>query len=74
VRKPNTTEYSDLGSKKFSVLPRMDEFISVDSEGKNYFQVIGVHHSAGDAGVEIYAVQTDPPWVAKKGRAIGFGA
>lgn len=74
VRKPNTTEYRDLGRKKFSVLPRMDEFFSVEKGAKEYFHVIAVHHSAGEAGtVEIYAVQAEPPWIERKGRAIGFG-
>ncbi|MEX1240106.1 MAG: hypothetical protein WEB30_10325 [Cyclobacteriaceae bacterium] len=75
VRKPNTTEYSDLGKKKFSVLPRVDEFISLESEGKKYFQVITVHHVSGaDGAIQIYAVEAAPPWVAKQGRTIGFGS
>lgn len=72
VRKPNTTEYRELGKKKFSVLPRADEFISLESEGKKYFQVIAVHHAGADGAIQLYAVEADPPWVAKKGRTIGF--
>lgn len=75
VRRLNSHEYNELGKKKFSVLPRMDEFISVDAEGKDkYFQVIAVHHVEGDGDIEVYAVQTEPTWLAKKGRAIGFGS
>lgn len=75
VRQPNTKEYSQLGAKKFSSLPRVDEFISASHEGgQKYFQVIAVHHSTEKDGViEIYAVQTEPTWEVKKGRAIGFG-
>jgi len=75
VRMANLTEYNKLGSKKFSVLPREDEFISAQSEGeKKYFQVVAVHHATDqEEGIEIYAVQTEPPWLLKKSRAIGFG-
>jgi hypothetical protein len=75
VRKPNMAEYRDLGKKKFAVLPRPDEFMSLDGEAKVYFQVIAVHHTSGSDGlIEIYAVEADPPWMAKKGRTIGFGS
>lgn len=74
VRKPNTVEYSEVGKKKFSLLPRTDEFISLESEPKKYFQVIAVHHmSGGDGAIQLFAVEAEPPWVVKKGRAIGFG-
>ena len=71
VRRPNTSEYSDLGKKKFAVLPRADEFISLESDAKKYFQVIAVHHA--ESIIQLYAVETEPPWLAKKGKAIGFG-
>ncbi|MGC1242326.1 MAG: hypothetical protein WA874_12085 [Chryseosolibacter sp.] len=74
VRQPNTTEYKNLGVKAFSVLPRTEEFFSMDS-GKKFYQVVGIHHRVDqDSVIEIYAVETAPPWLAKKGRAIGFGA
>jgi hypothetical protein len=76
VRPPNVSDYDKLGKKEFSVVPRVDEFISLEvSAGRQYFQVIAVHHSISDTGsVEIYAVQSDPPWEVKKKRAIGFGS
>lgn len=75
VRKPNVAEYTELGLKKYSVLPRRDEYIDADFEGSNkFFQVVAVHHTDKERGVAIYAVQADPPWMAKKGRAIGFGS
>ena len=76
VRLPNVTEYSKMGVRVFSALPRVDEFISAEVEGKKkYFQVIAVHHESDNEGaIEIYAVQTEPMWEAKKGRAIGFGS
>lgn len=73
IRQPNTTEYTNLGVKAFSILPRAEEFISIDS-GKKFYQVIGIHHQVDQKGeIEIYAVETEPPWHHKKGRAIGFG-
>lgn len=73
IRQPNTTEYTSLGLKVFSVLPRVDEFISIDSE-KKFYQIIGIHHQVDQKGeIEIYAVETEPPWRHKKSRAIGFG-
>lgn len=76
LRKLNATDYNGLGKRKFSVLPRVNEFISTESEGsKKYFQVISVHHTSGEeAGVEIYAVETEPSWLVKKSRTIGFGS
>jgi hypothetical protein len=75
VRLPNSTEYSGLGVKKFSVLPRVDEFISVEFQGGNkYFQVFAVHHSIEKGTIEIYAVQAEPNWEVRKNRAIGFGS
>lgn len=74
VRQPNAFEYTKLGTRKFSVLPRHDEFFSADFEGaKKYFQVLAVYHPEKEEEVEIYAVQAEPPWMAKKGRSIGFG-
>ena len=73
VRQPNTAEYSKLGKKTFAALPRVDEFISAEWEGsKRYFQVLAIHHPADNDGVELYAIQSEPPWELKKGRAIGF--
>ena len=75
IRSLNAVEYAALGKKTFTVLPRTDEFISAKHDGsKRYFQVIAVHHSTEkEGGVELYAVQTEPPWETRKGRAIGFG-
>ncbi len=75
VRQPNAHEYSKIGTRKFSVLPRQEEFISADFQGsKTYFQVIAVHHTENEGAIELYAVQTDPPWMVKKARSIGFGS
>ncbi len=72
VRRPNATEYSKLGSKKFAALPRVDEFISDEWEGgKKYFQVVAIHHTEG--AIEVYAVEAAPPWQIKQSRSIGFG-
>jgi hypothetical protein len=74
VRQPNTAEYSKLGKQQFAALPRIDEFISAEWEGsKRYFQVLAIHHPAHHEAVELYAIQSEPPWELKKGRAIGFG-
>jgi len=75
VRQPNSTEYSELGPVKFSVLPRVDEFFSVKSDGaKKYFQVFAIHHAAEEDGViELYALEAEPSWEVKKPRSIGFG-
>jgi len=75
VRQPNSTDYSDLGTKEFSVLPRVDEFISTKHEKEErFFQVVAVHHALEKKGfIEIYAVQTEPSWKLKEKRAIGFG-
>ena len=74
IREPNSIEYVKAGARKFSVLPRQDEYISLDSGGdKKYFQVMAIHHRDDGATIELYAVQSDPPWEIKKGRAIGFG-
>ncbi len=76
VRQPNSIDFAKLGTKKFLSLPRVDEFMSAKYEGsQKYFQVIAVHHAVETEGaVEIYAVETKPPWEVKKGRAIGFGS
>jgi hypothetical protein len=76
VREPNSTDYDKLGSKEFSSLPRLDEFISAEVDGKKkYFQIVAIHHVTEKKGaVEIYAVHTDPPWQAKRTRTIGFGS
>ncbi|HEY9490297.1 MAG TPA: hypothetical protein VIQ51_18300 [Chryseosolibacter sp.] len=75
VRQPNSTEYSDLGAMKFSVLPRVDEFFSVKSDGaKKYFQVFAIHHVAEEDGaIELYAMEVEPSWKVKSPRSIGFG-
>ncbi|MEX2231602.1 MAG: hypothetical protein WD824_05555 [Cyclobacteriaceae bacterium] len=75
VRLPNSTEYSNLGLKEFSVLPRVDEFISAEVQGGNkFFQVFAVHHSIEKESIEIYAIQTEPNWEVRKKKAIGFGS
>lgn len=76
VRQLNSGEYNKLGPKKFTVLPREDEFISAKLEGGNkFFQVIAVHHLTHPEGtIEIYAVEAGPSWELKKNRTIGFGA
>lgn len=76
VRQPNSNDYHTIGSKEFSSLPGLDEFISAEVEGKSkYYQVVAVHHVTDKRGaVEIYAVQTDPPWTARKTRTIGFSS
>jgi len=74
VRLPNTAEYSKLGKKEFTVIPRADEYFSAEWEGsKKYFQVMAIHHSDDGETIELYAIQSDPPWEVKKSRAIGFG-
>lgn len=74
VRQPNSTEYTKLGKKEFSVLPRVDEYISAKWEGSaKYFQVVALHHVADGKEIELYAVQSDPPWEIRKSRTIGFG-
>lgn len=73
VRQPNSYEYNNLGKRKFSILPRNDEFISADFEGsKKYFQVLAVCHGENQGAIEVYAVQAEPPWLVKKARSIGF--
>ena len=75
IREPNSIEYVKAGARKFSVLPRQDEYISLDSGGdKKYFQVIAVHHATlEDESIQLYAVRSEPPWEVKTGRRIGFG-
>ena len=74
VREPNSGEYAKAGTRTFSVLPRVDEYISIDWEGeKKYFQVIAIHHASEDESIELYTVRSEPAWEIKKGRAIGFG-
>ena len=74
VREPNSTEYTKAGGRKFSVLPRVDEYMSIDWEGgRKYFQVIAIHHATEDQSIELYAVRSEPPWEIRKSRAIGFG-
>jgi hypothetical protein len=74
VREPNATDYANAGTRKFSALPRVDEYISIDWEGeKKYFQVIAIHHASEDGSTELYAVRSEPPWQIRKSRAIGFG-
>lgn len=76
VRQPNSHDYDKLGNKEFYALPRLDEFFSAEVDGKkNYYQVVALHHVTDKKGaVEIYGVQTDPPWEVKKSRTIGFGS
>lgn len=75
VRQPNAYEYSNIGVKDFTVLPRHDEYISADHGGKQkYFQVVAVHHKDKPQSVEIYAVEAEPPWMVRKGRSIGFSS
>ena len=74
VREPNSTEYAKAGARKFSVLPRVDEYISMDWDGeKKYFQIIAIHHASEDGNIDLYAVRSEPPWEIKRSRAIGFG-
>lgn len=74
VRQPNSIEYSKLGKKEFAVIPRSDEYFSAELDGsKKYFQVLSIHHKVDDEAIELYALQSDPPWEVKKSRAIGFG-
>lgn len=75
IREPNSIEYVRAGARKFSVLPRGDEYISIDSDGdKKYFQVIAVHHDTlENESIQLYAVRSEPPWEVKKSRRIGFG-
>jgi hypothetical protein len=74
VKQLNATSFDEAGVKKFSLLPRLEEFISLSAgKKKEYFQVIAVHHSTEpDAMIEIYAVQTEPTWEFKKPGSIGF--
>lgn len=75
VRLPNVVEYAKLGVRKFAALPRVDEFVTAEWEGTTrHFQVLAVHHNTEkEAAIEIYGIQTEPPWEVRKGRAIGFG-
>ena len=75
VREPNSVEYVKARSRKFSVLPRVDEYVSLEWEGdKKYYQVLAIHHALMEEGsIELYAVRSDPPWEIRKGRTIGFG-
>ena len=75
VRPPNVEEYEKLGASEFFALPRVDEFISLEvSRERQYFQIIALHHHTGkNAAIEIYAVQSEPPWAVKRKRTIGFG-
>jgi hypothetical protein len=75
VRVPNSTEYNKLGAKTFSVLPRVDEYVSAEwQREKRFFQVVAIHHATDKEGlIELYAVQSEPPWEIRKSRAIGFG-
>jgi hypothetical protein len=75
VREPNSVEYAKAGSSKCSVVPRGDEYISLEWEGdKKYFQVVAIHHaSLEDGSIELYAVRSEPPWEIRKSRTIGFG-
>ena len=74
VRQPNAPDYSKLGKKDFATMPRADEYISAEWEGsKKHFQVVAVHHADDGKTIEVYAIQSDPPWEIRKGRAIGFG-
>lgn len=73
VRQPNAPEYDKLGKREFTTIPRADEYISAKWEGsKAHFQVITIHHCDDGKTIELYALQSDPPWEMKKGRAIGF--
>ncbi len=74
VRQPNATDYSKLGKKEFAIVPRTDEYVSAEWEGsKKHFQVMAIHHTEDGETIELYAIQSDPPWEVKKGRTIGFG-
>ena len=74
IRQPNATEYSKLGKITVETLPRVDEYISADQGGeRTFFQVMAIHHATSDSLIELYAVQGEPPWEAKKARTIGFG-
>jgi len=75
VRVPNATEYDKLGAKDFSVLPRVDEYISAEWKNeKKFFQVVAIHHATEkQEEINLYAVRTEPPWEIRKSRAIGFG-
>ena len=74
VRQPNAKEYSSLGTKKFTALLRIDEFLSAEGEGgKRHFQIVAIHHATENGSIEVYAVQCEPTWEIKKSRAIGFG-
>jgi hypothetical protein len=74
VREYNTQNYDQLAQQEFSVLPRIDEFISISSKGKKaFYQVIAIHHPTEAASsIELYAVQTEPTWELKKPGSIGF--
>ena len=72
VREPNSTTYTET-SGNTTVIPRMDETISVESgKSRKYYQVIGVHHLVDSEEVEIFAVETEPVWKVKKPGSIGF--
>jgi hypothetical protein len=75
VRQPNSSEYKDLGHRNFTILPRVDEFISDEVDGsRKFFQVMAVHHLMQGDNLELYAVEAEPTWNLKKGRAIGFSS
>ena len=74
VRQPNATDYSKLWKNEFAIFPRTDEYVSAEWEGsKKHFKVMAIHHTEDGETIELYAIQSDPPWEVKKGRTIGFG-
>lgn len=74
VKQPNAAEYTKLGAVKVYAIPRVDEYISAEWDGgTKYFQVMAIHHATIDEAIEVYALLGEPPWEARKSRAIGFG-
>jgi hypothetical protein len=44
IKKHNTTSYEQTGVRELNVLPRQEEFISLDDHPKIHFQIVAVHH------------------------------
>jgi hypothetical protein len=74
IKQYNSKSYDNLGLKKFSFLPRTDEFISIQHDGVKFFQITAILHTTiqQEPAIEIYAVQTEPTWESRQSGNIGF--
>ena len=61
AKRPNGTEWGNLGSYHLFTVPRIGEAITVNVEGyETVFEVVAVHHATQPASCagELYVVQT----------------